>query len=75
MSNTQTKPWSDNPNAPKIPYGVYFAEKADFIGLFLSAILYGTSKTLPPTRQLIRVQFVRSRDSHCAILPMYGRAT
>ena len=44
MSDTQTKPWSDNVNAPKIPYDLYFAEKASFAGILLASILYGTPK-------------------------------
>jgi len=43
MSDTEQKPWSDNPNAPKIPYDVYFSEKAVFAGLLISAVLYGMS--------------------------------
>ena len=46
MSDAQTKPWSDNPNAPKIPYDLYFAEKASFAGTLIASILYGTPK--PP---------------------------
>lgn len=35
------KPWSDNPNAPQVPFSVYFAEKSYFTGFLLGAILYG----------------------------------
>ena len=40
----QHKLWSDNPNAPKIPYILYFNEKANFAGSLVTSILYGTSK-------------------------------
>jgi hypothetical protein len=40
MSDEQS--WSDNPNAPKIPYDLYFGEKARFAGLLVGSILYGT---------------------------------
>lgn len=41
MPDPQQKPWSDNPNAPKIPYSLYVAEKADFAGILIGSILYG----------------------------------
>jgi len=41
MSDSDQKPWSDNPNAPKIPYSLYFQEKADFAGILIGSILYG----------------------------------
>ena len=41
MSDAQQKSWSDNPNAPKIPYGLYFLEKAYFGGVLFGLILYG----------------------------------
>lgn len=34
-------PWSNNPNAPQIPYSLYFAEKANFAGILIGAIFYG----------------------------------
>ena len=40
----QHPPWSDNPNAPKIPYHLYFDEKASFAGSLVASIIYGTSK-------------------------------
>jgi hypothetical protein len=43
MSDSSEKPWSDNPNAPQIPYLLYFAEKANFAGILIGAILYGMS--------------------------------
>jgi len=39
MSDEQ--PWSTNPNAPQIPYDLYFGEKANFAGILIGAILYG----------------------------------
>ena len=47
MYNSQEKLWSDNPNAPKIPYNLYFQEKVTFAGDFVGPTLYGTSKGLP----------------------------
>ena len=41
MSDTEQNPWSDNPNAPKIPHDVYFSEKIVFAGLLIAAVLYG----------------------------------
>lgn len=35
------EPWSDNPNAPQIPYILYFAEKTLVVGNAISAVLYG----------------------------------
>lgn len=35
-------PWSDNPNAPKIPHGQYLVEKVYLAGNFIGAIFYGT---------------------------------
>ena len=44
MWDSQHKPRSDNPNAPNIPYHLYFDEKTDFSGALVASILYGTSK-------------------------------
>ena len=41
MSDASEIPWSDNPNAPQIPYALYFAEKANFAGALVGAIFYG----------------------------------
>ena len=40
--------WSDNPNAPKVPYDLYLYEKAWFAGGFIASIFYGTPKTSRP---------------------------
>jgi len=42
MSESQEPPWSNNPNAPKIPYSLYLEEKADFAGMLIASVLYGT---------------------------------
>ena len=48
MSDPQENPWSDNPNAPKIPYALHLDEKANFAGYLVASILYGTSRTPHP---------------------------
>jgi len=35
------QPWSTNPNAPQIPYDLYFGEKANFAGVLIGSMLYG----------------------------------
>ena len=45
MSNPPEQPWSNSPNAPKIPYSLYAKEKADFAGTLAASILYGGHKT------------------------------
>jgi len=52
MSETQLKPWSDNPYAPKIPYIIYSSEKTGLAGIFVASILYGKSYTPPPSIRL-----------------------
>ena len=47
------KPWSGGPDAPQIPYWVYFAEKMNFVGHSTDAILHDTSITHPPIRVLL----------------------
>ena len=42
MSDSLIIPWSDNPNAPKIPYVLYYVEKVYFAGFVIGAIFYGT---------------------------------
>ena len=55
MSDSQEwPPWSDNPNAPNIPYRVYLDEKANFAGYILSSILYGTPDTPLPISPSVR---------------------
>ena len=60
MSDLRFKLWSNNPNAPKIPYGVYLAEKGNLIGYLLSSILYGTLRVPPLHARLsVLTSFVR----------------
>ena len=77
MSDSQQNPWSNRPNAPNIPYDLYFTEKAYLAGGFVCWILYGLPKTPPPTRLSIYAHLVCpvcSRDRHHGILSMYDRA-
>jgi len=77
MSDSQEQPWSDNPNAPKIPYDLYFGEKATFAGILIGSMFYGTYKTFPPKRRPVDAHIaysVNSRDRYRAILPLYGGA-
>lgn len=41
MSGSPEGPWSNNPNAPQIPYVLYVAEKSLLAGLILGAVFYG----------------------------------
>ena len=59
MSNSQGKPWSDNPNAPKISPNLYLDEKVDFAGILVASIFYGMPKPPLPRRPSTRVQSVR----------------
>ena len=52
MSDFQQRPWSDDLNAPKISYLVYFVEKSSFAGILIGSILYGAHKISSPTRPL-----------------------
>lgn len=47
MVNTSEPLWSNNPNAPRIRFLVYFTEKVTLAGILLGAICYGT---VLPTR-------------------------
>ena len=58
MSDSQQNPWSNNPNAPKIPRALYLEEKATFAGTLIGSILYGAPKTLPPTSPPLCAYFV-----------------
>ena len=55
MASSQEKLWSDNLNAPKISYDLYFYEKAALAGASIGSILYGT-----PKRPLLHVRLSRS---------------
>ena len=74
MSDSQFKPWSENPNAPKIPHDLYFAEKVRIAGDFIGAMLYGTRYMSLATRSPIRTHFVCRacpRDPHHAVLQIH----
>jgi hypothetical protein len=43
MSDPSDEPWSNSSNAPQISYSEYIAEKGDFAGSIIAAVLYGTS--------------------------------
>ena len=78
MYDSEQQPWSNNPNAPKIPYHIYNYEKTYLAGILIGAMLYGAPSTLPPTRPSIcahSVCSVDSRDRRRPVLPMYDRAT
>ena len=47
MSVAGEDQWSNGPNAPQIPYLLYFAEKSYFAGSSLGAIFYGTLMYAP----------------------------
>ena len=42
MSDPSEPPWSNNPNAPQIPYWLHFGEKVYFAGVLMGAVFYGT---------------------------------
>lgn len=46
MLDTSGGPWSSNPNAPNITSFEYLAEKSNFAGIIISAILYGIDVVL-----------------------------
>ena len=76
MSDSQEKPWSDNPNAPQIPYYLYFEEKADFAGVLIGSILYGMHMVFTPISLRNHTHLVCSaypRDTGRTFLPVYGR--
>ena len=74
MSDSQETPWSDNPNAPKISYHLYFGEKSSFAGTLIGVILYGTPNT-PPTYVSVYpcsvCLFGYSRNDYRTVLQMY----
>lgn len=41
MSDSPEQPWSDNPNAPKIPLRLHLSEKGNFTAAPICAVLYG----------------------------------
>ena len=42
MSDSSSKQWSDDLDAPQIPDWLPFAEKANFAGILIAGVLYGT---------------------------------
>ena len=42
MSDSQEQSFSNNPYAPKIPSYLYPRERADFFGVFIASVFYGT---------------------------------
>ena len=47
MSDDSQVPWSDNPNAPQIPYVLYESEKYNFAGILMTATFYGELTRVP----------------------------
>lgn len=74
MSSSSEEPWSDKPYAPQIPYLLYFAEKANFAGMFVSSVLYGVSARTGTYPNLPRLSIHRFRDRRCPVLPVHDRA-
>ena len=78
MSGIQQKPWSGNPNAPKVPHDLSHAEKVYFAGILIASILYGMCDSETPSSPLLLnyirpVRLVYSRDPHCALIPLHDR--
>lgn len=46
MSDPSEEPWSDDPNAPQLPYWLYTGEKEYFAGSVIAAAFYGTPTCL-----------------------------
>lgn len=71
MADSSEKPWSDDPNAPKIPYSLHIQEREKFTGDFLAGILYG----MPAASSSIRIHFVcltdHSRNHRRSVLLVY----
>jgi len=61
MPGSREKPWSSNPNAPKISHKLYLLEKAWFAGTLISSILYGTRN--------ISIPSLTSTRAHCTFVP------
>ena len=74
MSDSRYKPWSNNPNAPKIPYSLYLEEEAYFVGTLIGSMLYGKRKRSSMHIRAHLVRSVSSRDAHRVVLQMYDSA-
>ena len=72
MSDLEEQPWSDNPNAPKIPYYIYRFEKTWFAGVLISSILYGTPKR--PHHPVLSSVLTAHRDARRSLLRMHDNA-
>ena len=57
MSDSSEGPWSNNPNAPQIPYPLYLGEKESFAGTLIGSMLYGR----PVYQRYVIVYFCLSR--------------
>ena len=67
MPDSLEQPWSDDPNAPKIPYNVYFEEKAYLAGTLIASIFYGTRGTHPSTRPSVHAHLsFQGSSSSCS---------
>lgn len=74
MSDPWGESWSDNPNAPRIPYLLYVDEKSYFAGFLVGAILYGTQTRAPVSHFRFVRSIQHSRGCRCSLLSMYERA-
>ena len=70
MGDSSENPWSHNPNAPQIPYSLYFAEKINFAGYLVGAVFYGGSIPARPHTVSLTHRF---RDCRHPLLPMLER--
>ena len=75
MSNSQGQLFPNGPYAPKIPHFLYLQEKADFIGVYVGSIFYGTREVPRPLVCLCSLCLVYYRDGHRVVLQMCGRTS
>ena len=73
MSDDAQVPWSNDPNAPPIPYLLYQAEKYNFAGILLTAAFYGELTHAFVYPDSICRSIYHSRDRDRSVFPMYGR--
>ena len=76
MSDSQKKLQSINPNVPKNPHWLYSDEKANFAGILIGSVLYGTQNipTFTSTYLCSLSLFDYSRNSCCTVLQMHDHA-
>ena len=64
MSGSQPVLWPNSPYTPKIPRLLYLDEKANFAGILIGSILYGTpperAPTYPPRRFILTTSPIRA---------------